>query len=135
MKIRRIISCITASIFTLSCISAGFACSEDYIDVDSTSNLIEMIQNNGCDIFSVEVNGNMATVDFQTTDDCTLLIGIYDNSGEDMLASGKLEVTPEENEVTVTIETDEMPEYFYLRGFMVDTETLAPMCMECISSI
>ena len=88
----------------------------------------EQQENDGCNVFSAEVTGNEATVSFETTENCTLLVAVYDEAGEQMLASGSTEVTSEETEKTVTIETDSMPQYFYLRAFLVNTVTLRPLC-------
>lgn len=88
----------------------------------------EQQQNNGCNIFSAEVTGNEAIVSFETIESATLLVAVYDEAGEQMLASGHEEVPQGETEKTVTIETDSMPEYFYLRAFLVDTNTLRPIC-------
>lgn len=88
----------------------------------------EQEENSGCNIFSVEVEGNIASAEFETDRYATLVIGIYDESGDQMLASGNVEVDPGDTEAEVAIETDAMPEYFYLRGFLVDYETLEPCC-------
>ena len=89
----------------------------------------EQQENNGYNVFSVEMTDTKtAQVKFETLQDCTLLVGIYDESGEKMLASGSTEVTAGEKNTTVEIETDEMPQYFYVRAFLVDTECLRPLC-------
>ena len=89
----------------------------------------EQQENNGCNVFSVEMTDTKtAQVKFETLQDCTLLVGIYDENGEKMLASGSTEVTAGEKNATVEIETDEMPQYFYVRAFLVDTECLRPLC-------
>ena len=89
----------------------------------------EQQENNGYNVFSVEMTDTKtAQVKFETLQDCTLLVGIYDENGEKMLASGSTEVTAGEKNATVEIETDEMPQYFYVRAFLVDTECLRPLC-------
>jgi len=88
----------------------------------------EQQSNNGCNVYSAEVTDNEVSVNFETTQYCTLLAAVYTEDGVQMLASGTAEVTPEETEKTVTIETDTMPEYFYLKVFLVDTNTLRPIC-------
>ena len=88
----------------------------------------EQLENNGCNIFSVEMDGTTATVSYQTAVDCTLVIGIYDESGTTLYATGTAEVTPDERETTVTIETDEMPQYFYIKGYLADSFLLNPLC-------
>ena len=88
----------------------------------------EQLENNGCNIFSVEMDGTTATVSYQTVVACTLVIGIYDESGTTLYATGTAEVTPDERETNVTIETDEMPEYFYIKGYLADSFLLNPLC-------
>lgn len=93
-----------------------------------TAEMDKQEENNGCNIFSIEMNGTNATVSFETTENCTLVIAVYDESGEQMLASGNTAVVKGETEVLVTIDTDSMPQYYYLRGFLVDSDTLRPVC-------
>ena len=89
----------------------------------------EQEANNGYNVFSVEMaDTTVAAVEFETLEDCTLVVGIYDEAGEAMLASGSTEVISGETDVYVDIETDSMPEYFYLRAFLVDTECFRPLC-------
>lgn len=88
----------------------------------------EQAENNGINVFSIEVTGNVAVVNFETTQNCTLVVGIYDENGIKMLASGYLNVLCGEKEAAVNIETDSMPQYFYVRGFLVDTESFRPLC-------
>lgn len=85
-------------------------------------------ENNGCNIFSIEMNGADATVSFETTEDCTLVVAVYDESGEQMFASGNVAVVNGETEKTVTIETESMPQFYFLRGFLVDSDTFRPVC-------
>ncbi len=90
--------------------------------------LEEQEENNGCNIFSAEVIDTTVVVDFETVENCTLVVGIYDESGEQMLASGSAETIKGERTAYVEIETDQMPEYFYLRAFLADTEDFRPLC-------
>ena len=84
--------------------------------------------NNSCNVFSAEVTDKTVAVEFETTTGGTLLAAIYDEAGEQMLASGSIEVTAEETEKEIAIEIDSMPQYFYLKVFLVDTLTLRPLC-------
>lgn len=95
------------------------------------SSLTEQLQGNGNTVYSVEMDGNLAQVSFQTVTDCTLIVGVYDEAGETLYASGRAEVTPEDTEMQVEIMTDRMPEYFYVRGYLVDSFTLAPLSTVC----
>ena len=93
-----------------------------------TAEMDKQEENNWCNIFSIEMNGTDATVSFETTENCTLVVAVYDESGEQMLASGNTAVVKGETEALVTIDTDSMPQYYYLRGFLVDSDTLRPVC-------
>lgn len=84
--------------------------------------------NNGFNVFSAEVTGNIITAEYEVLETCTMLAAIYDEEGELLITSGKTEVTPEEDYAEVIIETDNMPQYFYLRIFFIDSETLSPLC-------
>ena len=92
-----------------------------------TSKQDEQDENNGCNLFSVEVNEKKATVSFETLQDCTIVVGIYDETGVTMVATGNKQVTKGETIVDVEIEISEMPQYFYLRAFMVDGDSLRPI--------
>ena len=65
---------------------------------------------------------------FETTRDASLVIGIYEEDGIKMLASGSVEVSRGQTETVVDIEAASMPQYFYIRGFLVETDTLRPVC-------
>lgn len=93
-----------------------------------TAEMDKQEENNGCNIFSIEMNGTDATVSFETTENCTLVVAIYDEGGEQMLASGNTAVAKGETEALITIDTDSMPQYYFLRGFLVDSDTLRPVC-------
>lgn len=49
----------------------------------------EQAENNGCNVFSIDMSGNQASVSFETTQDATLVVAVYDENGNQMLASGK----------------------------------------------
>ena len=83
-------------------------------------------ENNGCNIFSIEMTGTTAVVSLETVKEAVLVVAIYDESGTQMIASGSTTVIPDDTQATVEIETDSMPEYFYLRGFLLDEETYKP---------
>ncbi|MCH5324200.1 MAG: hypothetical protein J1E39_03200 [Eubacterium sp.] len=122
--------------------SGGNAAVSSDLDVSGNGSLGNMIadellekndeqqENNGCNVFSVEVEGTTAYVSYETTQDCTLTVGIYDNEGEELLAVGTAQVSAEETDAEVEIVTDNMPEYFYIRAYLVKSDTLRPLCTE-----
>ena len=82
-------------------------------------------------IQSVTIEDKTATVELKNLDECTVVVAIYEKNGGKMLASGKADIEANEsvteNTVSVIIDTDEMPEYFYVKAFLVDWEN-APLC-------
>lgn len=85
-------------------------------------------ENNGCNIFSIQVEGKTAVVDFETTANAELLVAVYDESGVEMLASGSVDVFAGEETAEVDIDIASMPQYFYLRGFLVESDSFRPIC-------
>lgn len=88
----------------------------------------ETEENNGCNVFSVEVTGNEAAVSFETVVDATLLVAVYNESCDTLITTGTTKVEKGETEKNVTFDTEEMPQYFYLKGYLIDTETNKPLC-------
>ena len=93
----------------------------------------EQEENQGFNVFSAEVADNQATVSFETLKDCTLVVAIYDEAGKKMLTSGSTEVKKGDTSVSVSLDQTAMPEYFYLRCFLVEDDTLRPLCTEYAS--
>ncbi len=107
------------------------------IDISTADSMGEMIadelgeetgESNGVKVFSVEVKGNVATAEFETTRGAELVVGVYTEDGATMLGSGRKTVTVDDKTAEITIEIDNMPRYFYLRAFMIDERTLKPLC-------
>ena len=90
--------------------------------------ITEQQENSGYNVFAIEIDGNAAKVSYESLENATLVVGIYDEVGGQMLASGATEVSPEETTTVVEIETESMPQYFYVRGFLVETATYRPLC-------
>lgn len=136
-------------LFTALPVSAAVAESEaigsevsldDNMSVSSNNTLGKMIEeeigaeqeeqesNNGINVLSVEVEGNIATAEVETTRSATLIVGIYSEDGSEMYASGETVITPQDDKVQVNIDNGTVPQYFYLKAYIVDTETLKPLC-------
>ena len=86
-------------------------------------------ENLGCNIFSIEVTDKQADVSFETTRDCTLVVAIYEDDGIKMLDSAKIGVSAGETQAAVYFGQEEMPRYFYVRGYLVDDDNLQPLCI------
>ncbi len=105
------------------------------LETELTEVTEEQEQNNGYNVFAIEVEGTTATVEYEAVEDCQLLVSIYDNGGIQMLGSGKVDVLATETETTVTIDIDSMPTYFYIRAYLIETDTLVPLCQEYNSEL
>ena len=55
-------------------------------------------------------------------------MGIYDEDGIQMITSASSEVTPEQKNIIIELDSEKMPEYFYIKAFLADSNTLRPMC-------
>lgn len=86
----------------------------------------EQDKNNGNNIFSVEMREKTFVVDFETLQSCTMLLAIYSDDGKEMISSKTTSVEPEVSEVEIAIEN--VPEYFLIRAFLIDSETNHPLC-------
>ena len=113
---------------------------QDNLSVSGTNSLGTMLaneiadkneeteNNNGYNVFSVAVSGNNAVVSFETVTDATLLVAIYNESCDTLIATGTTEVTNGETEKNVILDTNDMPQYFYVKGYLIDTSTNKPLC-------
>lgn len=80
-------------------------------------------------ICDIEMDGNVAVVSLSTNVDCTVVVAVYDEAGQQMLTSGKAEVAAASSVASVTIAGD-LPEYYDLKGYIVDSESLWPLSAE-----
>lgn len=97
---------------------------EDAISTEVTKEL----QETGSGVYSVIMNGTQATVSLQTVHSGTLVVGVYEDSGVKLIATGSTEVAAGDTEAVVAIEADSLPEYFYLKAYLVDTKSFRPYC-------
>ena len=113
---------------------------EDTIQTEATSSfgnllnkeleekLDEQKENAGYNILALEMTGVTANVTLEALEECELIVGIYDESGTTMLGSGIVDVPENSENATVTIDIDAMPTYFDVKAYLVDSETLEPLC-------
>ncbi len=149
---KRIASAITAAVISFTAVSGSFPASasatepetaflsNDDVKISGTNSFGTMVanefaqvsekqlENNGYNVFSIEMENNIAVVSYEAAQECSLVVAVYDDAGETMLGSGEVKVSPEENTTFVKIEIAAMPEYFSLKAFMVDPNTLRPKC-------
>lgn len=80
----------------------------------------------GCGVYSVVMDGTKATASIQALEDCTLVVGIYEEDGIRLIATGTADVTAGDTDVTVSIEADTLPAYYHVKAFLVDNVSLRP---------
>ena len=74
-------------------------------------------------ITDVTVDGASATVEFSNSETCKIVVGIFDEDGKAMLGSGIAEDLMKDSEkTTVDLSLSPMPEYFYIKAFILDDE-------------
>lgn len=80
----------------------------------------------GCGVYSVVMDGTKATASIQALEDCTLVVGIYEEDGIRLIATGTADVTAGDTDVTVSIEADTLPAYYHVKAFLVNNVSLRP---------
>ena len=80
----------------------------------------------GCGVYSVVMDGTKATASIQALEDCTLVVGIYEEDGIRLIATGTADVSAGDTSVTVSIEADTLPAYYHVKAFLVDNVSLRP---------
>lgn len=88
----------------------------------------EQQENNGYNVFSVEIQENVALVELESVQASVLVVGIYDEAGEELLTSGSLEVMSGETFVMVELDAESIPQYFYIRAYLIEDDTYRPLC-------
>ena len=72
----------------------------------------------------LKIEGQTATVEYMSAIDCTILVALYDESTNKMVASGKSLISSEEDVAKITIEAEEMPKYFIATAYMLDSNNV-----------
>ena len=83
---------------------------------------------NGFQITDITMYGTTASVTLNAPSACTLVVALYDDDGVQMLASGTADVEAESTDINVDIHADTMPEHYLVKGFLLEINTLNPLC-------
>ncbi len=88
-------------------------------------------------INALTVREKNVTLDFNVADTAQLLVAIYNESGDVMLGSGIATVTPSITTQTIPINIENMPEYFVVRAYLIERQTLRPLSkmFECLDYV
>ena len=81
-------------------------------------------------ISDIQVSGVTATVTFHAIEDCTVVISVYEEGSQKPYAFGSAPAASAGGKVEVTIETGQMPEYFEMKAYLVEADSLRPLSKE-----
>ncbi len=81
-------------------------------------------------ISEIEMSGKTAQVSLHISSPCTVVVSIYQENSNKPLGFGSSTVEIGENKISVPIEIDTMPEYFIVKGHIVESNTLRPLSKE-----
>lgn len=101
----------------------------DEFDINKQADSTELKKSNAASITRVAVSGKTAYVDYSSNFDCTLLVGIYDESGAVMYGSGNAELKEGSYVASVDINIAEMPQYFLVKAYIVDSFSNIPVAL------
>ena len=115
-------------------------------EIESTNSFGEMLaermtselpteeeSNAGYNINGVTMTDNIATVEYQAVQDCTIVVALYDEDGYEMLATANTQVSKDENKATITFAASEVPEYYLVKAYVVD-DNMRPKCKEYVTN-
>ena len=100
---------------------------------DLESVYAEQEENSGYNIFNIDVKDGTATVEYETLENATLVVSAYDEITNQMVASASKSVN--KDETAVDLELGNLSQYYILKGFIVDSETLQPLTKEFKSEL
>jgi len=89
----------------------------------------------GYAITEIKMSGKTAQVSLHISSPCTVVVSIYQENSNKPLGFGSATGEVGENKILVPIEIDTMPEYFIVKGYIVESNTLRPLSKEYESSM
>ena len=105
----------------------GFDSYGTMIDSSISDGVFARQENNGCNVFSVEITGQTATVELQTTRDSTVVVGVYDKTGAKLIMTAMAAVNAGDERAVVTF-AEPLPQDFHTRSYLIDSESMRPLC-------
>ena len=82
---------------------------------------------NGYTVTDLVIEGNIATVTYDTMEEATLVVALYTEDGMQMLTSTTATVFPEATVAELTFDGN-MPEYFMASAYLLDSYDFSPLC-------
>ena len=98
-------------------------------DMSKQDDGAELEKSDIANISKIVVEGRKAYVAYSSNFDCTLLVGIYDETGTVMYGSGNALISEGNDVISVDINITEMPQYFLVKAYIVDTFSNIPVSL------
>ena len=140
LSIIMLMGCVPFSVFALDADSVSI---ENNIELNGSSTFGSMLADaiseeaNICSDYSVtaiDVTNSEATVTYNTISDCTLLLAFYDEQTNEMYSYYSAEVDEYDVTVTISLNSDDLPNYYIAKAYLVDNKGAA-LCKEYVSYI
>ena len=123
----------TSSIFSVNAESNESAQTQSTVSVAGDGGIASMLSNAISESQQVEgdvansitaltIDGKTATVEINNDRKVKIIVGIYDEETNLMLASGMIEADEHSESVTIEIDADIIPEYFIAKAFILDED-------------
>ena len=107
--------------------SLGNLISDAVADEQAAQDAAEEEYEAGYTVTALEIEGNVATVTYDSLEEANLVVALYTEDGLRLVTSATAMVKPEEKTATVTI-PGEMPEYFIATAYLLDIYDYSPLC-------
>lgn len=85
-------------------------------------------------ILGVDITDNKGTVEYSVLYDCTLTVAIYDETSGKLMTTASAELTAEGEKASLSFNSELMPEYFVVKAFVIDPETMRPLNKAYVSN-
>ena len=84
-------------------------------------------------VMGVDIAGGLCTVDCYVCFDSTLVVGIYEEQTGRFCTTGSVDVFGDQSTASLSLNKELIPEYFIVKVFIIDPETMRPLVKEYIS--
>lgn len=94
----------------------------------------EQAENNGYNVFSVDIENAVAYVDYETVEDSILVLGIYsDDVGSELVTTAYTDVYSSESTAEIMLDSSKLPQYYTVKAYLINPQNMRPLCtvFEC----
>lgn len=99
-------------------------------EFDKQENELTEDIDNSNKIYEIVVHDQTAYVNFHTQNAAKLIVGVFDEEGQYMVGTAMQDVEPEMSVAELALDIEPMPQYYYLRSFLLDKDSNLPLCKQ-----